>query len=546
MSKTEIKIEDQKIKIEDKHNIQLGVDLHLMREIHRDQLQSGRVVAKPPEWVRRRRPPSYSDPGGININQEQFKYLLDWGEGEIFIKGQGLCQSYGIFGVPGCGKTYLLRHLLGQMITLFPDDNSRKFGGLILDPKASLMGDIYELMHKAGREKDLIIINESILKQEDRRLNIIDCFLEPVDLGKAMAMAAQSAGISSKEPFWLNELGTIFGAGLGMLHLLRVEYQRKPTLKDLVDILLGEADVGEEGSPRFKPNLEVVIDDAVDYLPRMNSVEAEEFDIYKGVLQRFLHSKDKSVLSSFIDQSYGLFRRPRFSVFSERFPPDATSRSIYDAIIEDGKIVLVSVSKRSLAISKILCTLIKTLFQQTVLTRLDRRNAGELQNFTRPLFFLADEYSDVATELPGQSMGDSMFFSMMRQYGCMGLVATQSVHMLKNSGLGEAWKGIFANMAAKIFMQTGDAETAEEASKLVGESEFRFRTFNRSFSKDGTSQNINVDLKDRKDLPTKILLQTLGRGEAVVIGSTDGKSRPGTYFIMVDGRNREKEKVSRV
>jgi type IV secretory pathway TraG/TraD family ATPase VirD4 len=181
---------------------------------------------------------------------------------------------------------------------------------------------------------------------------------------------------------------------------------------------------------------------------------------------------------------------------------------------------------------------IKTLFQQTVLTRLDRYEGGELTNFERPLLFLADEYSDVATELQGQPMGDGLFFSQMRQFGCMGLIATQNIHMLKNSALGETWKGIFANLAAKVFMTLGDPETAEEATKLVGESEYRFRAYDQTMSKQGFSRTVRSDLKDRKDLPTRMLLQTLGRGEAVVVGTIDGKSSAVTQFVMVDGKER--------
>ncbi len=535
-------IADDKVVVPGGTKIQLGTEWDLIRKLQGEAAKKGPVV-KPmsPEYLRRKLPPEKRDDSGIGIAQDRFDYKLERlndSLNHVEISDQGLTQSYGVFGVPGCGKTYLLKHLISQVVALFPQDDDRKYGGLILDPKASLMGDIISVMKACGREDDLIIINEESLKKDDSSLNILDCFLEPTDLGKALAMAAQSAGISSKEPYWLNELGSILGAGLGLLYSMRNKLKSKPTLSDLVELLLGEVNVGDEGEVKYKSKLEIMIELAGDCKAEMDKVDAEEFEIHRGVLQRYLNSgKDKPILSSFIDQSYGQFRRPRFKVFCKKTPPDGIERNIYDAIIEEGKLVLVSVSKRSLAISKILCTLVKTLFQQTVLTRLDRKQSGELENYTRPLIFLADEYSDVATELPGQSMGDGVFFSMMRQYGCMGLVATQSVHMLQNSSLGEAWKGIYANMAAKIFMQTGDAETAEEASKLVGESEFRFKTFSRTYSKEGATQTINTDLKDKKDLPTKVLLQSLGRGQAVIVGSTDGMSRPGVRFIKVDDRD---------
>jgi type IV secretory system conjugative DNA transfer VirD4/TraG family protein len=516
--------------------IQLGTELQLIRQLA-NQSDQGKVVIVRSGGARRnlqgRRPLERRNHTGIE--QEELVYSFEKEKEQIFIKNQGMCQTYGIFGVPGCGKTYLLEHLLNQIVAHKSSKPDLKFGGLILDPKGALINDIRDILSKANREDDLIVINEKVMRDENILLNILDSFLEPMDLGKAMSMAAISAGISSKEPYWMNELGTIFGAGIELLDLVRPHHHRVPTLFRLAELLLGEVESHDDQD--VVTNLEACIEDANFWQSEWKEIDVDRFKKAKGILRRFKRSKDYNVLCSFIDQSYGLFREAKFKMFSEEVPPDTQQRNIYDSAINDGKFILVSVSKRSLAISKILCTLIKTLFQQTVLTRLDRFQDGELSNFKRPLLFLADEYSDVATEIEGHPMGDGLFFSQMRQFGCMGLVATQSLHMLENSGLGKAWESIFANMSAKIFMQLGDVKTAEEASKLVGESEYRFQSYDRTVSKDGSSITTKVDLKDKKDLPTKVVLQTLGRGQAVVVGALDGKTRPVTRFIHVDGRD---------
>ena len=72
-------------------------------------------------------------------------------------------------------------------------------------------------------------------------------------------------------------------------------------------------------------------------------------------------------------------------------------------------------------------------------------------------------------------------------------------------------------------------------SPLVGESEYRFETFSRTMNKQGASQTVRSDVKDRKDLPTRMLLQTFEVGEAVVVGTIDGATKPVTQFVMVDG-----------
>jgi hypothetical protein len=88
----------------------------------------------------------------------------------------------------------------------------------------------------------------------------------------------------------------------------------------------------------------------------------------------------------------------------------------------------------------------------TVVGRLARVRAGTLQNFTRPLVLAVDEYSEVASEVPGQPMGDGYFFSVCRQNGCMGLIATQSVNVLQASSLKENWKAVFSTFGAKFLV----------------------------------------------------------------------------------------------
>jgi hypothetical protein len=524
------------LKVTVQGRIRLGTELNLIRGIRAAGPPKGDVVrVNPPEWINVRRPPAPPTRSGMDVDQDRIEYSFESTPNSVSLADQGLCQSYGIFGNPGVGKTYLLMYLLRQIARHAADDPDRKFGALILDPKAALQGDVHEAVCKAGRESDLVIINESLMKQAGHELNIIDCFLTPLDLGKCLSMAAQAAGIRARDEYWMNQLSVMLSAGLQLLYLMRNLNKRQPTIRDLAELLLAEDDVGSQGKPEFESRLDIILKDAFQHASSMTPDDREELSLCRSELQRMRPSKDYTTLLSFVDQAFGLFRRREYAMFSKNTTPDKMGRNLYDSIVEDGKIVLVSVSKRSLAISKMLCTLIKTIFQQTVLTRLDRYQAGELKNFARPILFMADEYSDVATEIPGQPMGDARFFSQMRQFGCMALVATQSVQMLKAAGLEETWKAIYGNMAAKIFMQTGDTETAEEATKLVGESEFRFRSFNHTWSPDGSSHSVNADLKDRKDLPTKIMLQTLGQGQAVVVGTTDGtKSHPGTWFVQID------------
>jgi type IV secretory pathway TraG/TraD family ATPase VirD4 len=146
---------------------------------------------------------------------------------------------------------------------------------------------------------------------------------------------------------------------------------------------------------------------------------------------------------------------------------------------------------------------------------------------------MCDEYSDVASEVPGEPAGDAYFFSLSRQFGCMGLIATQSVNMLQSSALKENWRAVFSNFSAKFFMRVGDNETAEEASKLAGEADWYVGSAGTSHQKDGFGSSANSELRERKSLPTAVLTQVLERQQLVVVGSLDGGNDPGTFFVHV-------------
>lgn len=196
--------------------------------------------------------------------------------------------------------------------------------------------------------------------------------------------------------------------------------------------------------------------------------------------------------------------------------------------------MLVSISPSEPTLAKTLSTLVKALFQRTVLARGDLLSSGIITNNKRPLVIACDEYSEIASEIPGQSMGDGQFLALARQYGCMALFATQSVNVLEASSLRDVWRSVFSNFAAKIYMRLADNETAEEATKLAGESDWNVRSLTTSVDSEGHSLSRQQDVRERKNLPTTVLTQVLKTGQAVIIGSLDGGlTNPGTYYLEV-------------
>jgi type IV secretory system conjugative DNA transfer VirD4/TraG family protein len=457
--------------------------------------------------------------------------LVDGTKQTLSISGAGLTTSFGIFGAPGSGKTVLLLHVLQQVLAHERADRDRRYGALILDPKAALVDDVRKMVERAGRTDDLVIINTDVLNSARDHLldlNVIDARLDPYELGTILVLAGQAAGSGASDPFWFQEWTNLFASALGILRAhayleAGLRGSRTTTLRDLLDSLFDE-----EGGVRRIRAIASQVAARADELPSTGSLGVparEDIRLDVQMLERFYRQDYVGTVEAFITKSYGMFRRKRLHCYSAPRPRG----SLYDDIIERGKIILVSVSPGEPALAKTLCTLVKCLFQRTVLSR-----GTGFANVVRPVVLACDEYGEIASEVQGQPLGDGQFLALARQYGCMALLATQSVNVLEASSLKETWRSVFSNFAAKIYMRLVDNETAEEATKLAGESDWRVFERGQTSGGGGASSSRQKALRDRKNLPSSILTQVLRRGEAVVIGSLDGgESMPGTYFLRV-------------
>lgn len=476
----------------------------------------------------------------------------------VWMKDAGFTASYGVFGSPGTGKTHLILYLLSQILGNIPDRSSpawqdSKFGALILDPKAALVDDVTAVIREVRPGEQLIVLNTDELAALGQQLNVIDCALAPRELGRLLVLVAQSAGVETTEPFWFLAWENLFSAALTVLALDRMHVV---TLRDLVSSVLEPEDIGSG----IRVLAEQIITDPAAFvkakMPATETRAAEIPDMIEGarraardILAHYENTLDQKrtvrIVDSLIRRAYGSFLERRYACFSAEISASMRrygwddSVSFYDDIIENGRVVLVSISPSEPDFAKVLCTLVKCLFQQTVMGRKERARrpagaAGRLSNYRRPVLIACDEYSEVATELPGKPIGDGHFFALARENGCMGLLATQSVNVLENSSLKQSWRSVFSNFGAKFFLGAADNETVEEATKLAGEEDWEVLTHGESLSLDGESYTKTREIRERKALPARILTRLLAKGEAVVIGSLDGrKTRPSIRTIRV-------------
>ena len=469
------------------------------------------------------------------LAMQSLQQSLEPTEEELYIEGDGLALAYGIFGAPGSGKTFLMMRMLRQLLELCRDDPDRKFGMLLLDPKAALIADVTEMAARVRRADDLVVIGGP----SGQDVNIIHCDLDAYELARALVLAAQSAGVGASEPYWFGAWQNLFAAAIQVLQWVGgpdpvSDPAMALTLHDIVSAALtSEDEDGVLGYPRER-GIARQARVARDRLDELDEDARTEMEVALDQIETFYVQKpeDVAVVENLITQAYGAFLRTKTRRYSASIPNAGDAPNLYDRVMEDGTLVLVSISPSEPGLAKVLCTLVKNLFMQSVRSRFDRVRAGRLHNCKRLVLIGCDEYSQVASEVPGQ-VGDGDFFSIARAAGCMGILATQSVNVLQATSLKENWRSVFSNFSAKIFMRAVDNETVEEATKLAGETDWYVTSQGTSSGAQGVGSSTNRELRERKGLPATVLTQLICTGQGVIVGSLDGHSTPATYFLAV-------------
>jgi hypothetical protein len=373
------------------------------------------------------------------LAMRRIRYRLDPTTRPVSIRDSGLVTSYGIFGAPGSGKTNLLKHMLRQLFALNAADPNKKYGGLILDPKASLIEDVRKIVRLAKRsDDDLIVLNTDVL-QGTRGVNVIGVdlkSLKPYELGKQLVLAARSAGVSTSDPYWLLAWGNLFGAALYLLSLID---DQPVTMRSLLQAVLSfERDQYPAQDARGSGTGERLVRPIQNLARRYKLLAQSELSrattaAQKGAfndmllaaneIENFFRQENDNLatIEAIITNAYSPFQRAEYACYSADYSPALLKSAghgyignFYDRIIDEGKIVLVSLSPSEPAVAKTLCTLVKCLFQRSVLSRKERVRTGKLRNWERPLVLACDEFSQVSSEVPGEPLGDGYFFSLSR------------------------------------------------------------------------------------------------------------------------------------
>jgi hypothetical protein len=503
-----------------RHSLKLGTEITLSKRPKPLSADVRRVVMpdRVPEWK--------GIPLDMSYAERPFEYVAKAVEPrhQVCLTGEGLGQLYVCFGAPGTGKSFLIRQLLKQLAKGWDPE----WGGLLLDPKQSLLDeiegdpDINPPLAKdkaSGTESRLHIVGPK------RNTNLLLSNLGPRDLGVALALAAESAGISTKEPYWLNELKRIFGAALALLEIKG----RKLTLRNLAELLLGEEkDKKGERRSRLEGALYVA-----DQGEKLDEAQSRKLDRAVAELSQFTKSQGNNAdtVRSFVSQVLSPFLDPMLDYLSE----ESAKAPITDLMIKDGKWVLVHVPKSQLSVSRMVSALAKILFQRAALER-SIPVPEDPAHPPRRIFLFVDEYAELASDLPGEGFGDSLFFSQARHFKVLSFIATQGVPMLENSGVREAWKTILSNSAGKIFFRVADPDTADLAAKLLGEGNLIVSDKSVTQSPEGGNIQKGEKLERRTVLTSDLFATGLTRGQFAFLGTTDGGAGSFATLHYIDGR----------
>ena len=459
-----------------------------------------------------RRPPGLSSmaAGGVEgdqVGRSTLVQRIDQKSGQkIYLSGSDLKLPYGVFGLSGEGKTNFIKLAVDDLLRYRAEVWDDRFGGLILDPKGVIREDIEEVFARRGRKDDLIVIDISEMERTGVAINLLDVNMPPEDLAETLFIALQqNARFQTEEQFWQNEVRALIASVVMLKHILGEPITISDIGRTITDYVPASQEVkapvadpekADARKPKGKPlrtppppKPKRELDALIERAEARASSKAEDEggaarpldddardEINRHVSQlrtRLQNTRNLPTILQTASSAFDPFQARRYrTLFSAtREDADPRYRRLYERPINDGTVVLVSVSQEHLLIARSLSVMIKGFFFNAMLSRRQRYMADAgIDNFSRPMFFIADEYSECASE--SGPLGDSKFFKLVRQNACFSLIATQSIPTLREAfagAPGDPAEVILSTLAGMLFFRIADPVTAEQTRELIGQ-----------------------------------------------------------------------------
>jgi len=409
--------------------------------------------------------------------------LRDWGGGNAFKLADaqtGVC----VFGATGSGKTTgPARHLAYGYL-------AADFGGLVLCAKKEERRQWQQWAAEAGREKDLVIVNNTgkhrfnFLEWEASRpeeggglsINIV-ALLDEI----AGAVAYSAGKAEGGEKFWedaLHHMNTNL-VDLPIFAGIRVSL---PLMRSIVSSAPLNLDQIDDPKWREKSACWQILEEADQATLKAGEVVRADFEECRNYwLQDYpvLSEKTRSIISL----SFSMLVRPFITRPLRRLFSTDTNIRPEDAF--DGKIIIIDLPVQEFRLAGRVANLAwKYCFQVAVLRRMQPTTAN---TFLRPVFLWADEAHNFVSKF------DAEYQAVARSAGGCTVYLTQNresyMHMLGNPS---AVDSLLGNLQAKFFCQNS-GDTNDWAAKLLGERWMHVNSTNvgRSDTNDIQSQHGN-------------------------------------------------------
>lgn len=358
-----------------------------------------------------------------------------------------------ILGGTGAGKTTrMINPLLMQLM-------AQDCGGLVFDIKGDFHHTVYDYARALGQEKRIVPIGIN-----GQSINLIEG-LNPEMAGSFLksTLVLSHAGDS----FWVDSATTLCTNVLGILSFLPDKYD----LISVYDFLF---------NARFKNSV-------------MDEIKTARLVLDTHQLRALTSYCDyvESTFESFEDKTKSGVKATAAQILA----PLVQAPALGDAFCQpsslkmekvlDGTIYLVDVPLSEWGLGgKVIYNFIKMRFFNVM----QKRRSQSLWNQHRPVFFLCDEYQQIATG-DKDSLSDLTFWDTARSTNTIGIISTQSISSFYAAiGNTHVANAILQNFRQKFCFRTEDEATLRFFNQVVGTVEVEKKSTSQQR---GTSSNTN-------------------------------------------------------